>query len=269
MAIQGGRGRIEVFEDFNGLIASTTLTSGTALRYNDIALAAASGNGTIISTVDEGGGILDTVGAGGAADGVVFSTTPAIPSAQGTLTLEVRCKNASATDFRFFAGFQQTFAQTEPIMPFTLSVVTLTAAANAGECVGFYYDSAATTDDFRFMSRAEGAADTTAALDYALGGQTTLGSLGVRANTASGVVADRWFVARIEMDTDGTARGYFGSETMGNPSGMTHIATIHSGPLLTTAAYFPVLHLLSSSGASTHAETDYFRFTANRDWAAD
>lgn len=263
MTIQGGRGVVEVFEDFNGLLASTTLTSGTALRYNELSAIGVSGNGTLISISSESGGVMDSVGAGAAADGVAWITSPAVPTSNGTMVLEARCQVTVATDFRCFIGFQQTTSLTEPVNPFTLSGTTLTANA-AGEVVGFYYDTAATTKDFRFMAGSNSSASTAAALDYALGGATTLGSLGVRTNTT--LTAARWFIARVEIDTDGTARGYFGDETMANVNGLTHIATLRAGDLSTTAVYFPIVQLLTQSTGATHGQIDYFRFRCHRDW---
>ena len=266
MAIQSTRGKIHVFEDFNGIAAAATISDATAgTRFNDVTLIAISGDVAMDHTVDEGGGVASFSGAAGAADGVAITTSPFIPSAQAPAILEVRCKVSAATDYRFFCGFQQTVSLSETVNPYTLSGTTLTANA-AGEVVGFYYDTQATTDDFRFMAGANSSASTSAALDYALGGATTLGSLGVRCNAT--LTADRWFIARLEMDPDGTVRGYFGDETMAKTTGLTHIATLRSGELTTTVAYFPIVQLLEqSTGDPTH-EVDYFQFDANRDWAA-
>jgi hypothetical protein len=262
--IQGSRGKIRIFEDFCGVGAASTLSDATAgTRWNDLTMVAVSGDVAVTHTVDEGGGVIAFSGAAGAADGVAITSSPLIPSANGTIIIEARAKVSAATDYRFFCGFQQTVSLSETVNPFTLSGTTLTANA-AGEVVGFYYDTGATTDDFRFMAGSNSSASTAAALDYALGGATTLGSLGVRCNAT--LTADRWFIARVEIDTDGTARGYFGDETMANTNGMTHIATLRSGDLSTTTAYFPILQLLEeSTGDPTH-ELDYILIEGNRDW---
>ena len=267
MTIQSSDGKIRVFEDFMGVAAAATISDATAgTRYNDITIIAVSGDVAMDHTVDEGGGVASFSGAAGAADGVVITTSPMIPAGNGTMVVEARCKVSAATDYRFFCGFQQTVSLSETVNPFTLSGTTLTANA-AGEVVGFYYDTQATTDDFRFMAGSNSAASTAAALDYALGGATTLGSLGVRCNVT--LTADRWFVARVELDADGTARGYFGDETMANVNGLTHIATLKAGDLSTTVAYFPIVQMLEqSTGDPTH-EIDYFKALGNRDWADD
>ena len=264
MTIQGSRGRIDVFEDFHGIGAAFTISDATAgTRYNDLCMVAVSGDVAADYTVDEPGGVISFSGAAGAADGVAIFGSPMIPGTCGTMVVEARAKVSAATDYRFFCGFQQTVSLSETVNPYTLSGTTLTANA-AGEVVGFYYDTQATTDDFRFMAGANSAASTSAALDYALGGATTLGSLGVRCNAT--LTADRWFIARVEIDTDGTARGYFGDETMANVNGLTHIATLRAGDLSTTATYYPILQLLEqSTGDPTH-ELDYFHFKGNRDW---
>lgn len=267
MTIQSSDGKIRVFEDFQGVGAASTLLDATAgTRWNDLTLIAISGDVAVTHTVDEGGGVIAFSGAAGAGDGVVITTSPMIPTANGTMVVEARCKVSAATDYRFFCGFQQTVSLSETVNPFTLSGTTLTDN-DGGEVVGFYYDTGATTDDFRFHASAAGVADTAAALDYALGGATTLGALGVRCNAT--LTADRWFICRVEIDPDGTARGYFGDETMANVNGLTHIATLAAGTLTTTVPYFPILQLLEeSTGDPTH-EVDYFKATGNRDWADD
>lgn len=266
MAIQGGRGKIEIFEDFTGIAAAVTLTDATAgNRHNDLTLVAISGNATQDWVVTESGGVSTFVGAGAAADGVAVLASPMQPSVNGTMLIEARWKSSVVTDCRLFVGFQQTASLSETVNPFTLSGTTLTANA-AGEVVGFYFDAQATTDDFRFMSGSNSAASTTAALDYALGGQTTMGSLGVRANAT--VTAAKWSILRVEIDTDGTARGYCGDETMGNTTGLTHIATLRAGDLSTTTLYHPHVHMAQhSTGAGVHS-LDYVRISGNRNWAA-
>lgn len=264
MPIQGSRGKIGVFEDFQGVGAASTLTDATAgTRWNDLTLVAISGDVAVTHTVDESGGVIAFSGAGAAADGVAILTSPMVPTSNGTMVVEVRLKSSVVTDCRIFVGFQQTVSLSETVNPFTLSGTTLTANA-AGEVVGIYFDAEATTDDFRFMAGSNSSASTAAALDYALGGQTTLGSLGVRANAT--VTADRWAILRVEVDSDGTARGYVGDETMANTSGMTHIATLKAGDLSTTVAYFPIAVLAAHSTGDPLYEVDYFLAQGNRDW---
>lgn len=266
MAIQDSFGKIGFFEDFAGVGAAATISDATAgTRWNDITIIAVSGDVAMDHTVDESGGVASFSGAAGAADGVVLTSSPMIPASNGTIVTVGRAKVSAATDYRFFAGWQQTVSLSEAVNPYTLSGTTLTANA-AGEVVGFYYDTQATTDDFRFMAGANSAASTSAALSYALSGATTLGSLGIRCNAT--LTADRWFAWRVEIDPDGTARGYFGDATMAKVNGLTHIATLKAGDLTTTVAYFPIVQLLEqSTGDPTH-ECDYFGATGNRTWAA-
>lgn len=248
-----------------GLAAAVTVSDATAgTRHNDLCLVAISGDAVMDWVVaTETGGVASFSGAAQAADGMAVFTAPGAPAANGTMVIEVRWKSSVVTDCRLFVGFQQTVSLSETVNPLTLSGTTLTANA-AGEAVGFYFDAQATTDDFRFMSMSNSAASTTAALDYALGGQTTLGALGVRCNAT--VTADRWSVLRVELDSDGTARGYAGDETMGNVNGLTHIATLRAGDLSTTALYFPMVHMAAHSTGDPLHQLDYFRAVYNRDW---
>lgn len=275
MAVQGSRGKVTVFNDFINILPATTVTSGTVLALGDITITAVSGSTSIASSITEGAGVLVcTTAADGAADGTAFACAAGIAAENAPMFIEARFLHSSASDFRFFLGFQETYLSTEPVNPFTLSGTTLTATASAGICAGFYYDSAATTDDFRFMARTDAAALTTAPLDYALGGQTTLGSLGVRvgsintATGAAGYTASTFCTARVEVDPDGTVRGYFGNESMAQTTGMTHIATLRAGTISTTAALHPNVQLLQSSTGTVTSSIDYFLHGQNRNWAA-
>lgn len=269
MAVQSSYGKLSFDEDFIGIGATAAIADATAgTRYNDIGLIAVSGQTDLDYTVDEPNGVISFTGAGGAADGIVLYSAPMRPDRNGTIWQETRFKNASATDWRAFIGFQTTLNQAEPVNPFTLSGTTLTAN-NAGEAVGFYTDAAATTDDFRFLSSSAGTADLTARYDYVLNGvpsSTAAGTLGIRSNLA--LTADSYIIARVEIDPDGTARGYIGHESMANNTGLTLVATLKAGTLTTSSMYFPVAHFLATSTGDPLAECDYFRGGGNRYWAA-
>lgn len=264
MAIQGSRGKIRSFEDFNGIAAAVTHSDATAgARHNDFCIVAISGDAVQDWVVTESGGVSTFSGAAGAGDGAAVIHSPMVPTSNGTMVIEARWKSSVVTDCRLFVGFQQTASLSETVVPFTLSGTTLTVNA-AGEVVGFYFDAQATTDDLRFMAGSNSAASTAAALSYALGGQTTLGSLGVRCNAT--VTADRWAILRVELDSDGTARGFAGDETMANPNGLTHIATLKAGDLSTTTLYHPVVSMTAHSTGDPLHSLDYILVEGNRDW---
>ena len=247
-----------------GIGAAATLSDATAgTRFNDITLVAISGDVAMDHTVDEAGGVASFSGAAGAGDGIALIGGPFRPSTNGTIVTGGRFKASAVTDYRVFAGFASTASLSETVNPFTLSGTTLTAN-NAGEAVGFYYDTQATTDDLRLMSSTAGTADTTAVAYDQYGTKTTLGSLGLRANAT--IAADTYIVYRIEIDNDGTARGWIGDESMARNKGLVRIGTIAPGVLSTTAHYFPLLFLAEqSTGDPTH-EVDYFYARGFRDW---
>lgn len=267
MAIQDRWGRIGFFEDFYGSAATFSIADATAgTRYKDVCLVAISGQSEIDFTVDESNGVISVNGAGGAADGIAFIGTPMRPDRNGTMSMGARFKNSSATDYRCFVGWQQTASLSETVNPFTLSGTTLTAN-NGGEAVGFYFDSAATTDDFRFMASSAGTADTTAAVfNHLTSTKTTLGSLGIRCNAT--IAADKYSVAQVNIDPNGRVEGFFGDESMANTNGLTKIATLDSGTMSATVLYFPVLILVASSTGDPIGEVDYFWCDGNRYWTA-
>ncbi len=265
MPTQDNFGRLGFFEDFHGYEASQTLSDATAYQYNDITLAPMSGDLTYINIVDETGGVAGfTPDAGNAADGIVMYGAPMIPSSNGLLRMGVRFKGSSATDMRIFCGWQETVSAAEPVNPFTLSGTTLTSN-NTGQTVGFYTDTSADTDDFRFHASSDGTEATTAALSAAIDGSTTLGALGIR--SVATVTADSWVTLRVEIDVAGGAEGWAGAIGMADQNGLSQIAHMKSGSLDADALYFPIFHFVAASTGSPRAEVDYFWAKGSRDWS--
>ena len=266
MAIQDSYGKIGFFEDFIGAPAASTISDATAgTLFKDVTLVAISGDVAMTHVVDESGGIVAFSAAAGAADGVALLGSPMQPSTNGVIRAGGRFKVSAATDYRAFLGLQETISLSETVNPYTLSAVTLTANA-AGNVIGFYYDTQATVDGFRFMAGTNSAAATTGGLSYSRTGATTLGSLGILAGET--LTADKWMVWRIEINPDGSAQAYFGDETMANTTGLTLVASLKAGVISSTALYVAHMHLAEqSTGDPTH-EVDYFYQYGNRDWAA-
>ncbi len=266
MAIQDEFGRIGFFEDFGGYAATASIADATAgTRYNDIEIVAVSGQTELFFTVDESGGVVSANGASGAADGMAFLGMPMVPSSNGPLRMGARFKGASATDLRVFCGWQETINHAEPVNPFTLSGTTLTSN-NAGNAAGFYVDTSADTDDYRFHASLDGSELTTAVLEDAIDGSTTLGALGIRA--VATITADSWVIVRVELFADGSVEGWVGAAGMANQNGLTRI--VRTGPAVMDkdAVYFPILHLAAASTGDPLLEADYFWAKGNRDWSA-
>src|SRR3990167_7210881 len=272
MAVQSSYGRIGFFEDFLGHAPSATISDATMVRYNDISLAAISGDVTHVNVLDESGGVGSWSGAGGAGDGIAMYSGVFVPTSNGPLTMEARFKKGSATDLQIFVGWQETISEAEPVNPFTLSGTTLTSN-NGGNVWGFYADSTATTDDFRLHASLDGTELTTAAVTVGplvkgITGQatTTLGALGVRCGAT--LTADSWYIARIIINPDGSGEGWFGHTTMANSLGLTLIGRVPAGTLDKDALYYPLLILAATSTGDPLLEVDYFHAKGARDWAA-
>jgi hypothetical protein len=266
MPIQSDFGRIGFSEDFNGYNATASIADGTAgTRYNDLTFAALGGQTELFFTVDESGGVVSANGAGAAGNGMAFWGAPMVPSSNGTLRMEARFKGTLATDLRVFVGWQETVAVAEPLNPFTLSGTALTTL-DGGNTVGFYTDTSADTDDYRFHSSLDGTETTAAALSDALQGETTLGALGVRALAT--ITADSWVIARVEIDVAGNAEGWIGAVGMANQNGLTRVARMKSGTLDVDALYHPILILAAGSTGDPLLECDYIWAKGNRDWSA-
>lgn len=259
---QGGHGVIEVFEDFQSAIAQT-LTDATEYRLNDIRLAAISGNTAMDIVATAPNGIATFSGAGGAADGVAIYSMPMQPSTQGTLSMQVRFKSSAFTSYGAFIGFQETVSVAEPVNPFTLSGTTLTDN-DGGQVWGIYYDTAATTDDWRVHASSDGAAFTTALNDNGV----ALGALGTRVGLTTAPTADKWMYVRVELDPDGAGRVYYG-DILTDPgnTGPKLVGTIRPGYLDTTALYHPIAILVDPSTNDPLHSVDFFGARAFRSWA--
>ncbi len=265
MAIQDAFGRIGFYEDFNGYAATASVADATAgTRYNALTIAAVNGATDLFFTVDESGGVISFSGAGGAADGAALWGAPMVASSNGTLSMGARFKGASATDLRVFVGWQETVAAAEPVNPFTLSGTTLTSN-DGGEAVGFYTDTSATTDDYRFHYSVDGTEQTSQTIKFALNGETTLGALGARALAT--ITADSWVVARVEIDTQGNVEAFIGAAGMGNQTGLTKVCRME-GAFDKDAVVFPILHLLAASTGDPLLECDYIWAKGSRDWTS-
>lgn len=265
MVIQDAFGRIGFYEDFNGYAATATVSDATAgTRYNDLTIAASSGDAQLFFTVDESGGVISFNGDGGAADGAALWGAPMIASSNGNLSMGARFKGASATDLRVFCGWQETVAAAEPVMPFTLSGTTLTSN-NAGECAGFYTDTSADTDDYRFHYSVDGTEQTSVVLADALNREATLGALGARALAT--ITADSWVIVRVDIDTQGNVEGWIGAAGMGNQNGLTRVVRME-GAFDKDAVVFPLLHLAAASTGDPLLECDYIWAKGTRDWTS-
>lgn len=274
MVVQSGYSKLSVFEDFFGYAATATISDATAgTRYNDLTLAAISGDTVHLNVLDESGGVGSFSGAGSAADGIAATCGVFQPSSNGPIVMEARFKKGTVADHEIFVGWQETIAQAEPVNPFTLSGTTLTSN-DGGNVWGFYADADATTDDFRAHASVDGAESTTASVKVGsavagISGQatTTLGALGVRSGVT--LTADSYYIARLVINPDGSAEAWFGHTTMGTSAlGLVLIARLAAGTLDADALYFAHWYSVDASTGDSLNEIDYFACKGNRDWAA-
>lgn len=259
---QGGHGAVEVWEDFTSAIAQT-LSDATQYQFNQVRLAAISGDVAMSTVVTAPNGIATFSGAGGAVDGVSIFALPFQPSTQGTLSMQVRFKSSAFTSYGAFIGFQETVSLAEPVNPFTLSGTTLTSN-DGGNVWGIYYDTAATTDDWRVMASLDGTELTTALGENGV----ALGTLGTRVGLSAAPTADSWMYVRVELDPDGAGRVYYGDVSIdpGN-TGPKLVGTIRAGNLDPTALYHPIATLVDPSTNDPLHSVDFFGAKAYRSWA--
>src|SRR3990167_35640 len=259
---QGTFGRIRFENDFTAppltaadlvpLAAANNLGGGISLMGVN--------EGSITLTVDEPGGIIDITTDTGDNDNQALVAGVFDP-ADGGMWMETRIKipdSVATTRAAVFVGFSETLALDTPVMPAETATTTTTYNGTGG-MVGFVFDSDATTIDWRFV-----AGDAAAALATKDKNGTVGTALGIRAN--ADITADRWWVFRVEIGTDGLARGYFADTGAEDKLELVGESTAALG----TGDGFPAVVLIENrSGANERLEGDYMFGEGYRDWASD
>src|SRR3989304_155942 len=145
-----GRGKIRFGHDFTG-------GNGTAAALDAAGIQAFGvGPETYGSTVDESGGIL-ALGTGASDnDNAVLRAGPFAPR-DGKMVVRGRFKHDALTTIATWVGFTETLDATTPVMPSEFATSTMTYNGTGG-MIGFHYDTAGTTDDFRAVMGDGGAA---------------------------------------------------------------------------------------------------------------
>lgn len=168
-------------------------------------------------------------GTGFAADGV-YKVGPTTGTAATVAKRYVeRVKVSAITNVAIFMGFTDTASFEEPM---SLSTTTFTTAAT--DAVGFLFDTAATTDTIRFHA-VDSDTDNAAPV-----------------NTGLAFVADTYVELAVEIDTNGTARGYVDGVLVAT------LATCIS----TDVALYPVLTATARSTAVRKVSVDMSNVTA-------
>lgn len=262
----GGHGRIDFWEDFNAQTAAAGVAGSDTVPVNmgnGVSFCGTSGVVTYTSNLALPNGVYTFSGAGGAADGVTFTAAPFRISTQGPVVVEARFSLSALTTWQAFLGFATTVVAAEGVQPFTLSGTTLTAN-NAGNCAGIYYDTTASTDDWRFMASVAGVAQTTA-----LGrNNVALGALGTRANAVP--VINSMMHLKVEINQDGSVDAYYTDVSIDVPNtGPKLFASLKPGTLaiLSSSYYVPVLMLADPSTTDPDWNVDFFGGYGYRDWA--
>lgn len=246
----------EDFLHFEDNIAATGLATavvfGTGyVSVGNVGLVSVN-EGSLAWTIDEDGGILAITTDTGDDDNACL-IAGRFRAALECWT-EQRIKWNSATLGALFSGFSETMAFDTPVMPAEFATATMTYNGTGG-MVGAQWDSDGTTDDWRAC-----AGDAAAATGGA--------GNGVRANDA--LVADEWFIIRIELHDDGNATVYVGHKG----DGLDKIATTDAvqgrsfnGPVVTrTDQMYAVCMCENRSAAARVLEVDYFAASGVRDW---
>lgn len=249
----GTKGTICFGSDFTGIYNDVAWGTGGLVAGEGIGdgLGFTSVNeGSFASTVDEPGGILAITTDTGDNDNGALIAGP-FRAADGGMWAEARFKYSNV-DCAIFFGFAETMALDTPVMPAEFATATMTY--NPGGLVGFNYDVDGTTDDFRAVM-GDGSA--------AVAGSGN----GIRANAT--LTADRWFIARVVVFSDGSAECWLADVGHATSQAIPTLRLIKKfdAGLNPSDLMYAVLMIENRSGNARVLEVDYFYGEGGRDWA--
>ena len=271
---QGTFGQVKVFNHFTAPPGGITTGVPDALFTNlggGVGLIGVN-EGVLALTIDEPGGIIDITTDTGDNDNQAL-VAGAFKPADGGMEMECRFKitdSVASARAAVFIGFTETFAHDTPVMPAETATTTTTYNGTGG-MVGFLFDSDATTINMRFVAGDAGVALATVAGDYATVAPGTVGgAIGLSVNLTGGasgnlLVADKWYIAKIEVGTDGIAKGYFCGL---NDTDTLRLVGKNTTALGTTDNFHAIAMIENRSGANERLEVDYFYANGWVDWTA-
>ena len=254
--MSGSRSAIRFGSDFTGIYDSLAWGAASPVAgeiSGGIGFVSVN-EGSFASTVDEPGGILAITTDTADNDNAVLIAGKFKPS-DGKAVVEARFKYSNV-DCAVFVGFSETMALDNPVMPAEFATATMTYNGSGG-MLGLQYDVDGTTDDWRACMGDGGAA-------VASSGN------GTRANAT--VTADRWVIARVILNQDGSAECWLGDiGHVSSSGGQTNYPAMRlikrfTAGLDPTNIFYPCLMIENRSGAARVLEVDYFEAEAFRDW---
>ena len=262
---QGSFGRIKAWNDFTAIpphtAADTVPLANGSLLGGGWSLHGVN-EGTATAVVDEPGGVIEIVSDTADNDNVFISSGVWSP-ADGGMTCEFRIKiptSVATTRASAWCGFTETLSVATPVMPFETATTTTTYNGSGG-MVGFGFDSDATSITWRFAAGDGGAA--LATVDSTGTAGTALGI-----DTGATITADRWWVFRVNVGSNGLAEGWFGDAVNGE-AGSQQLVGRTTAALGLSDQFHATVGQENRSAANEELDVDYAFAEGYRDWNAD
>tara|TARA_R110000824_G_C15055750_1_gene661930 strand:- start:63 stop:851 length:789 start_codon:yes stop_codon:yes gene_type:complete len=260
---QGSFGRVRAWNDFTAIppidAADTVPLANGSLLGGGWAYHAAN-EGTIVATVNEPNGVIGiTTDTGDNDNGFISAGTWA--PINGGMVMESRIKIVdSMARAACWVGFTETLAVGTPVMPAETSGTTTTYNGSGG-MAGFIYDPDSSTNLWRFV-----VGDASAALATKDKNGSAGTALGVNAEAT--LTADRWWVLRVEVGTNGLVRGYIG-DAQNDEKGALRFVGESTAALGTSDNFHATTGIENRTAANEILEVDYVFAEGWRDWDAD
>lgn len=245
---QGTIGKIRAFNDFTAFDA--TVVNATSMQLGGGVGLIGVNEGSIVSTIDEPGGVLKITTDTADNDNHFLVAGPFKPI-DGGMAMEARFKLADtgAADCCVAVGFSETMVEATPVVPAEYAATTLTINGTGGMALALF-DSDGTTIDWRTVIADAGSVLAGTKCDGSALGAT--------------IADDRWYVVRVEINAEGYAEIFFGDAT--DAAKLERVA-YSTAPLDDDVVYTAFLAIENRAAAAEVLEVDYFLAEGNRDWA--
>lgn len=271
MAI-GTKGTIDFDNDFTGVSGVIVIPATGIALGGGVGVIGIGTTGSLTATLDEPGGVVAILTTA-SDDENAFLVAGNFKPADGGMWMEARFKiptSVAATREAVWCGFTETLNQTTPVMPSERATATTTYNGTGG-MIGVMFDGDSTLLEFFAVAGDGGAVlankDYKGTAGVANGIQLT-GSAGLPGGTI--LTADRWYIVRVEIKTNGIGRVYFGDYDGGASLTKNLALVLETTAALGTADSFTAcLGIENRAAADEELEVDYFIGGGYRDWSAN
>lgn len=245
--VQGGPGRVSIFEDFLGAEWTVAETADDSMQFGALRVIGQgkeqTDSGVVVLESDALNGVAQLISTNEAEHSLGLTTAKCFDVAKmAPIVAEARVRFTDLDTKEFYFGFTDVNDDTAILEGGNIHGATTVVTLTASDLCGFHF-SAEYTDDNDWHMAYNGGTTT---------GETTSTSI----DADDDAVAGEFQILRIEIDPNGTARWYIDGVLKQTVEGA-----------VSTTTDLACMAMVESKGSAVESvDLDYFMVEANRDW---